>query len=140
MAKLESIIVVADDDMDDQLLIREALRDLRFSGHLHFVEDGAQLIEFLQGGCPMPVLVLLDLNMPTKDGRAALQEIKSHPKLRSIPVVMHSTSSSEEDIRFCYDHGVNTYVVKALSYEGLKENLKDLVTYWFKLAHLPSRI
>jgi two-component system response regulator len=138
MAGKKSVIVVAEDDSDDRLLITDALKEVGFPGEIQFADDGVQLIDRLVNGSPLPSLVLLDLNMPRKDGRKVLEEMKSSPRLRSIPVIVHSTSNSEEDIRFCYDRCVNSYVVKPDSYEELRENLRGIVLFWFKIARLPS--
>ena len=138
MTGKKSVIVVAEDDSDDRLLITDALKVVGFPGEVQFAHDGVQLIDRLHNGSPLPNLLLLDLNMPRKDGRKVLEEIKTNPRLRSIPVIVHSTSNSEDDIRFCYDRCVNSYVVKPDSYEELRENLRGIVLFWFKIARLPS--
>ena len=88
---------------------------------------------------PVPDLLLLDLNMPRLDGRAALQQIKSDPALQSLPVVVLSTSSADRDVAFCYDHGANSYVAKAVSFEGMVNTMRDLGQYWAETVQLPPR-
>ncbi len=133
-----SVIAITDDDSGDRILIEETLRDAGFDGQIRTAGDGSELIDSLSNGDPRPNLILLDLNMPLKDGRETLKELRSNPEWRSIPIVIHSTCSSEEDVAFCYAHGANSYVVKPSSYEKLRENMKELVGYWFRLAALPS--
>jgi CheY-like chemotaxis protein len=140
-------IVVADDDADDRLLIEDALHEARLANDLHFAKDGEELLDFLrhQGPyagmdqAPHPSVILLDLNMPKKDGREALAEIKSDPNLRRIPVVVLTTSKAEEDILRTYDLGVNGFVVKPVSFESLIEVMKGLGNYWFEIVELPPK-
>jgi CheY-like chemotaxis protein len=105
---------------------------------VQFAADGVDLIDQLSKCYARPSIIMLDLIMPKKNGRETLVELKADPRWRAIPVVVHSVSDSREDISFCYQHGVNSYVIKPKSYEKLKENLKGIVTYWFKTASLPS--
>lgn len=138
-------ILMADDDEDDRLMAKEALEEARLANSLCFVEDGEELIDYLQhrgkyaDHCkyPLPGLILLDLNMPRKDGREALREIKEDPALHHIPVVVLTTSSSEEDILRTYDLGVNSYITKPVSFEGLVKLMKVLGQYWFQIVKLP---
>jgi CheY-like chemotaxis protein len=145
--KLDQIsILVADDDEDDRLMIREALEESRVFNRLDFVKDGEELIEFLKnasarpetGENQLPGLILLDLNMPIKDGREALGEIKADPGLKKIPIVVMTTSSAEEDIVQTYDLGVNSFITKPVSFDGLVNVIKTLTTYWFSIVRLPS--
>ena len=114
-------ILVADDDADDRLMLRDALVENRLANDLRFVEDGEELMDYLlhrgrysdSQKNPLPGLILLDLNMPRMDGREALKEIKSHPELRSIPVVVLTTSKAEEDIYRTYNMGVNSFISEA---------------------------
>jgi CheY-like chemotaxis protein len=139
-------ILMADDDADDRQLTREALEDARLINDIRFVENGEELLEYLrrQGKyappveAPRPGLILLDLNMPRKDGRAVLQELKQDPDLRSIPVVVLTTSKSDEDIYRSYDLGVNSYIVKPVTFEALVDILQTLEKYWFEIVELPS--
>ena len=138
-------ILVADDDADDRLLIEDALKEARLANDLHFVKDGEELLDYLcrrgqyEGASqsPRPGLILLDLNMPRKDGREALQEIKSDSELRSIPIVVLTTSKAEEDILRTYDLGVSGFVVKPVSFDGLVEVMQCLGNYWFEIVELP---
>jgi CheY-like chemotaxis protein len=143
---LESItILMADDDADDRLLTRDALVESRLGNDLRFVEDGQELMDYLkhQGRyakqeAPRPGLILLDLNMPRKDGRQALQEIKADPDLRSIPVVVLTTSKAEEDVLRTYDLGANSFITKPVTFEGLVEIIRALGNYWFRVVQLPE--
>lgn len=138
-------ILLADDDEDDVLLTREALDENRLANRLRRVADGAELLEYLQrrgryadpADAPRPGLILLDLNMPRLDGREALREIKSDPHLRQIPVVVLTTSQSEEDIYRTYDLGVNSFISKPVTFEGLVRVMRDLGRYWFEIVELP---
>ncbi len=138
-------ILVADDDADDRLLIEDALKEARLANDLHFVKDGEELLDYLcrrgqyeeASQSPRPGLILLDLNMPKKDGREALQEIKSDSELRSIPIVVLTTSKAEEDILRTYDLGVSGFVVKPVSFDGLVEVMQCLGNYWFEIVELP---
>jgi len=138
-------ILMADDDEDDRLMAEEALQEARVLNELHFVKDGVELMEYLcyQGdynhdNAPRPDLILLDLNMPRKDGREALKEIKADPDLRQIPIVVLTTSKADEDIYRTYDLGVNSYITKPVSFEGLVEVMRHLTSYWFNIVKLPS--
>jgi CheY-like chemotaxis protein len=139
-------ILMADDDPDDCLLAQEALTEARLANNLHIVEDGQKLMDYLNkegpfqdaGKAPRPGLILLDLNMPRKDGREALAEIKSNPDLRRIPIVVLSTSKSEEDIFQTYDLGVSGYITKPVTFLGLVEVMKSLGEYWFHIVELPE--
>jgi CheY-like chemotaxis protein len=138
-------ILIAEDDPDDRLLTQRALEMSRVVNDLRFVEDGEELMEYLlhQGRytdaakSPRPGLVLLDLNMPRKDGREALKEIKSHPQLHQIPVVVMTTSKAEEDVLRSYDVGANSYVVKPVTFDRLVDLMKTLGTYWVEFVELP---
>jgi CheY-like chemotaxis protein len=138
-------ILMADDDEDDQLLAREALAENRLANPIHFVTDGEQLLAFLRNRAPYedreayprPGLILLDLNMPRMDGREALREIKADPDLRSIPIVVLTTSKAEEDILRSYDLGANSYITKPVSFEGLIEVMRSLGGYWLGIVQLP---
>jgi CheY-like chemotaxis protein len=140
------VILVADDDADDRILIKEALEENRLANDLHFVVDGEQLIDYLyhrgefanREDVPRPGLILLDLNMPKKDGREALREIKADPDLRQIPIVVLTTSKAEEDIYRSYDLGVNSFISKPVTFESLIEMMKILGKYWFEIVELPS--
>ncbi|HUA69383.1 MAG TPA: response regulator [Candidatus Saccharimonadales bacterium] len=138
-------IVLADDDADDRKLTEDAFTENRLANEFHAVEDGEELMDYLlrRGkyeslhGEALPGLILLDLNMPRKDGREALKEIKAHPELRRIPIVVLTTSKAEEDIIRSYDLGVNSYVTKPVTFKSLVELIKVLGRYWFEVVELP---
>lgn len=139
------LIFVADDDEDDCLLVREALRDWNPKADIRFAGDGQVLMDYLHScvaeisgsekSCPD--LILLDLNMPHKSGREALQEIKGDTRFKSIPVVIHSTSSDQDDINFCHAHGANSFISKSSDFQALVEKMKALGVYWFSAVSLP---
>lgn len=139
-------ILVADDDPDDCLLTQEAFRESRMSNEVHFVHNGEELMDYLRHRPPYqdrlrhprPGLILLDLNMPLKDGREALAEIKADENLRSIPVVVLTTSSAEEDIIRSYDCGVNSFITKPVSFRGLLDVVQTLGRYWLQIVELPE--
>ncbi len=137
-------ILMADDDPEDRMLAKDALEESHLANDIEFVEDGEELMDYLcrQGqyqelnGSPLPGLILLDLNMPRKDGREALAEIKANPLLKRIPVVILTTSKAEEDILRTYDLGVSGFVVKPVAFEGLVQVMKTLVQYWFEIVEM----
>lgn len=139
------VILVADDDPEDCQFIKEALLDGREPGSLRFVDDGERLMDYLRHHgeyadsrqSPQPSLVLLDLNMPRKDGREALREIKSDPALRRIPVVVLTTSQAQEDVLRSYDLGANSYVTKPVTFGALAELLQRVGSYWLETVELP---
>ncbi|MDB5181488.1 MAG: response regulator [Candidatus Saccharibacteria bacterium] len=141
------IILMADDDDDDYLLTQKALKQSKLLNTLCRVKDGEELLEYLH--CegqysdpvkyPRPGVILLDLNMPRKDGREALKEIKSDPDLRDIPVVVFTTSKAEEDIYKSYQLGVNSFITKPVTFEGLIGVMQTLGRYWFEIVELPNQ-
>lgn len=139
-------ILMADDDRDDCLLVRDAFVESRLLNDLRFVEDGEELMDYLYhrgkyaeiDSSPRPGLILLDLNMPRKDGREALEEIKSDSDLRSIPIVVLTTSKQEEDILRSYDMGANSYVTKPVTFKGLVDVMRTLGRYWLEIVELPD--
>jgi CheY-like chemotaxis protein len=138
----EVTILCADDDEDDRLLTREALREGRLRNEVVFVGDGVELLRYLRGegefaGRERPGLVLLDLNMPRMDGREALREIKTDPALRAIPVCVLTTSKAEEDVVRAYDLGVNSFISKPVTFAGLVEAMRVFTEYWLSLVDLP---
>ncbi len=139
-------ILMADDDEDDCLLAREALAESRLAfSVLHFVPDGEQLMDYLYHRgkysdfdlSPRPGLILLDLNMPKKDGREALKQIKADANLRRIPIVVLTTSKANEDICRSYDLGANSFITKPVTFSGLVEVMKTIGRYWFEIVELP---
>lgn len=141
------VILMADDDADDRLLAKDALDECSMANDLHFVEDGEELLDYLfrrgkyedMSDAPRPGLILLDLNMPKKDGREALKEIKADPELRRIPVVVLTTSKAETDIARIYELGANSFITKPVTFDSLVNLMKVLGTYWFDIVELPTR-
>jgi len=138
-------ILIADDDTDDCQMIREAFEESRLLNDLHFVKDGEELMSYLRRegkyqdpkNSPLPGIIILDLNMPKKDGREALKEIKNTPHLKQIPVVILTTSQAEEDVFKTYDLGVNSFITKPVAFESLVQIMKELGRYWFEIVELP---
>jgi CheY-like chemotaxis protein len=137
-------ILVAEDDSDDRFLLQTAFKEKGFNDKLEFVENGVELLEFLTriqddktGHDTYPFLILLDLNMPKKDGREALKEIKQHPVFKKIPIIVFTTTKNESEIKRCYELGANTYIVKPVSFEGLLKVLDNIRTYWSATASIP---
>ena len=138
-------ILMADDDADDRRLTQEAFEEGRLINDVRYVEHGEELMDYLRRAgkyappaeAPRPGLILLDLNMPRKDGRTVLKEIKNDPELRQIPVVVLTTSKADEDIYKSYDLGVNSYIVKPVTFEALVDILQTLEKYWFEIVELP---
>lgn len=136
---------MADDDADDRQMIQEALQESFLSPSLFEVENGEQLLDYLQRKgayanpelSPRPGLILLDLNMPFMDGMKALQKIKSDPELSDIPVVILTTSQSPEDIANAYRLGSNSFITKPVSFSGLLQAIRSLGQYWFDVVELP---
>ena len=143
--KTSVVILMADDDADDRELTREALAESRLANDLYFVADGVELLDYLHrrgaysrpGSAPRPGVILLDLNMPRKDGREALREIKADPVFREIPVVVLTTSKAEKDIAQSYNLGANSFITKPVTFEGLVEVMRALGKYWFEIVELP---
>ena len=139
--------LIAEDDPDDRLLIHEAFQESLVSNSIYFVEDGVQLLDYLRRQdkyvdptvSPTPDLILLDLNMPRKDGREALAEIKSDTRLRYIPVVVLTTSKAEEDIMRSYDIGAASYITKPVTFDGLVEAIRGFKQYWVQIVCLPAQ-
>jgi CheY-like chemotaxis protein len=139
------VILMAEDDADDRLLVKEALEESRVLNELRFVEDGEELLDYLYrrgkyadpDRSPRPSIILLDLNMPRKDGREALREIKADPDLRRIPVVVMTTSKAEEDIFRSYDSGASSYITKPVTFDRLVDLMKTMGQYWIEFVELP---
>ncbi|MCU0535981.1 MAG: response regulator [Hydrococcus sp. Prado102] len=140
-------ILIADDDEEDRMLTLEALEESRLANDLRFVSDGEELMDYLYrrgqfadtSSSPRPGLILLDLNMPKKNGHEALQEIKADPSLRNIPVVVLTTSKADTDICQSYNLGANSFITKPVTFEGLVEVMKALGKYWFTVVELPPQ-
>lgn len=141
------VILMADDDADDRLLAQDALAECRLANDLHFVENGEELMDYLHrrgrfqapAPAPLPGLILLDLNMPRKDGREALREIKANPEFRRIPVVVLTTSKADTDIGRIYELGANSFISKPVTFDSLVNVMKILGNYWFEIVELPFK-
>lgn len=139
-------ILMADDDADDRMLTKDAFAENHLANEMRFVEDGAELMDYLRRRgkyadkslSPRPCLILLDLNMPKMSGRECLAEIKGDPELRSIPIVVLTTSTAEEDLYRSYELGVSSYISKPVTFDGLVEAIGKFGSYWFELALLPK--
>jgi CheY-like chemotaxis protein len=139
-------ILMADDDEDDRQMTAEAFAESRVANDLRFVVDGEELMDYLKrrgkyedpASSPRPGLILLDLNMPRKDGREALAEIKADPALKSIRVVVMTTSKAEEDIYRTYDLSAASYITKPVTFEGLVDVIRTLGKYWLEIVELPG--
>jgi two-component system, response regulator len=145
-SRLPITILLVDDDEEDLLLTQQALEESRLGNDLRVAHDGEELMDYLlrQGRfsdpavSPKPGLILLDLNMPRKDGREALAEIKANVDLRKIPVIVLTTSKAEEDIFRTYDLGVSSFITKPVTFGGLVEAMRVLSQYWFEIVELPN--
>ena len=143
----EIIILYAEDDPEDRMLVEDAMEESRLVNEMHFVEDGEELMDYLyrrgkfanMSNAPLPGLILLDLNMPKKDGREALGEIKADENLKRIPIVVLTTSKAEEDILSTYDLGVSGFVIKPITFESLVSVLKTVSKYWFEVVEPPPQ-
>jgi CheY-like chemotaxis protein len=141
------VVLLADDDDEDRMLTCDALAESGLSNEICCVTDGEELMDYLHrrgkyaapAVAPRPGIILLDLNMPRKDGREALREIKSDPTLRQIPVVVLTTSNAEEDIFHSYDSGASSFICKPVTFEGLIDVMKGLSKYWFEIIELPRQ-
>jgi len=139
------LIILADDDPEDIFLIQNAFNENLFEGEIRFVNNGEELLDYLNTRgryndttlYPKPDLILLDLNMPRMDGREALAEIKRDVKLRSLPIVIFTTSNNEEDVIRSYELGANSYITKPMTFEGLIKITDALGKYWFQVSRLP---
>jgi CheY-like chemotaxis protein len=138
-------ILLADDDPDDRMLVRDALQESRSPHQLTCVEDGEELLDYLRhrgayssvDESAPPYIILLDLNMPRKDGRETLREIKADPHLRRIPVVILTTSQAEEDIARSYDLGASSFIIKPSDFATLVRLVQTINQYWFETVRLP---
>jgi CheY-like chemotaxis protein len=140
-------ILLADDDEEDRELARDALQDSRLANEMKFVVDGQDLLDYLRRegrwadpsvDAPRPGIILLDLNMPKKDGREALAEIKADDSLRRIPVVVLTTSKDEADVLSTYDLGVSSFITKPVTFGGLVDVMRTWTQYWFEIVELPN--
>jgi len=140
-------IHMCDDDPDDQLLVSDALEEARLGNPIDFTTNGKELLQYLNRedkyshliDQPLPGLILLDLNMPVMDGREVLSKLKQHDKFRSIPIIILTTSKAEADIARTYDMGVNSFIMKPVSFDSLVEMIRSVTDYWFHLVSLPPK-
>jgi CheY-like chemotaxis protein len=140
------LILIADDDEDDRMFTKEAFDENFKEKDIRFVNDGVDLLDYLRrrnkysdpASSPRPSIILLDLNMPKMDGREALREIKSDPQLRTIPVVILTTSRAEQDVLKTYDMGVNCFITKPVSFTAFVEVTRTIGHYWFDIVKLPN--
>lgn len=140
------LILIADDDEDDRMFTNEAFDENFEQNQIRFVNDGVELLDYLRrknkysnpASSPRPSIILLDLNMPKMEGREALREIKSDPKLRIIPVIILTTSKAEQDIVKTYDFGGNCFITKTVTFMAFLEVTRTLEHYWFDIIKLPN--
>lgn len=139
-------ILIADDDIEDRMLITDALTESRLKNNIQCVENGEELVQYLKNTgkfsdkkkYPQPGIILLDLNMPKKDGREALKEIKADEQLKNIPIIILTTSKAEEDILKTYNLGANSFITKPVTFIAMVEIMNALKTYWFEIVELPG--
>jgi CheY-like chemotaxis protein len=147
MKKNDISILMADDDQDDCVLVKNAFAANLIANRLSFVEDGEELMDYLYNRgrysdktlFPLPGLILLDLNMPRKDGHEALREIRADHKLRRISVIVLTTFEREEEILRSYEIGANSFITKPVTFQGLVDAIKILSRYWFEIVKLPGK-
>lgn len=144
--KKPALILLVEDDPGDQELIRRALQEGAVAHDLHVVEDGAAALDYLfcrgnhatGGDCPMPELILLDLNLPKMDGLQVLRQIRQDARLQYTPTLVLSTSQQEKDIRQCYDSGASSYIVKPVVLDDYIRLIRRIDEYWFQTVSLFS--
>ena len=140
----EIFILIAEDDADDRFLLQTAFEENGFRDRLHFVENGVEVFDFLnntlkeESAASLPRFILLDLNMPKKDGREVLKELKQNPILKKIPVIVFSTTNNEHEMRRCYELGANSYITKPNSFESLVKTVAALRAYWIETTSMPD--
>ena len=141
-----SVIVMAEDDLDDRLLVKDALAETNWEADLRFVDNGEEMMDYLShtgkyadgSSAPRPSLILLDLNMPRKDGREVLREMKNRSDLKRIPVVILTTSKADTDIEKMYELGANSFISKPIEFEALVKLMRVLAQYWLQTVELPN--
>ena len=131
-------ILLVEDNQADALLLQEALRLAEVHEPVHVVRDGESALEHLRVVTPLPKLVLLDLNLPRKDGREVLAEIRADPALHELPIIILTTSSSPPDVQFAYESGANAYIRKPLGLDELVDAAESIRDFWLRTATLPS--
>jgi len=139
----KAVILVAEDDMDDRFLLQTAFSENGDQEHLEFVGNGVEVIDYLHSAAKKgeadayPELIILDLNMPKKNGKEVLSEIKQHPVFKKIPVIVYTTTKNEFEVRRCYELGANTYIVKPISFDSLVNVVQSIRNYWLLTASIP---
>jgi CheY-like chemotaxis protein len=140
-------ILIAEDDADDRYLLQTAFSEAGYPEQIDFVENGVELLNYLNNITPedgavaikaLPGFILLDLNMPKKDGREVLKEIKQHPVFKKIPVIVFTTTKNEIEIKRCYELGANSYIVKPISFDALLKVVENIRSYWFQTVSIPA--
>lgn len=138
-------ILIAEDDADDRYLLQTAFLEKGYPEKIDFVENGVELLNYLDNVCAndmelngLPGFILLDLNMPKKDGREVLKELKQHPVFKKIPVIVFTTTKNEIEIKRCYELGANSYIVKPISFDALLKVVENIRSYWFHTASIPA--
>ena len=140
----EIFILIAEDDADDRFLLKAAFEENGFNDKLHFVENGVEVLDYLNilsqdnNEAKMPRFILLDLNMPKKDGREVLKEIKQNSFFKKIPVIIFSTTNNEHEMRRCYELGANSYITKPNSFENLIKTVAAFRSYWIHTTSIPG--
>jgi CheY-like chemotaxis protein len=141
----KTFILIAEDDADDRFLLQTAFEEKGFQDKIEFVENGVELLKYLEkirlkdsDETIYPGFIMLDLNMPKKSGREALQELKQHPVFKSIPVIVYTTTKNEMEIKRCYELGANSYIVKPARFEALLKVVEDIRNYWINTASIPN--
>jgi CheY-like chemotaxis protein len=138
-------ILIAEDDADDRYLLQTAFTETGYPERIDFVENGIEVLSYLDANYTnnhtdeksLPGFILLDLNMPKKDGREVLKELKQHPVFKKIPVIVFTTTKNEIEIKRCYELGANSYVVKPISFDALLKVVENIRSFWFQTASIP---
>lgn len=142
----ETYILIAEDDPDDRFLLQTAFEEVNSTCELKFVENGVELLDFLHAAAAserpnrFPAFVLLDLNMPRKDGREVLAELKTSDVFQAIPVIIFSTTNNEHEMKRCYELGANSYITKPSSFERLQHTVLALCDYWIQPEQVSARL
>lgn len=138
-------ILIAEDDADDRYLLQTAFTEIGYPEQIDFVENGIEVLNYLDNIYAssnleikaLPGFILLDLNMPKKDGREVLKELKQHPVFKKIPVIVFTTTKNEIEIKRCYELGANSYVVKPITFDALLKVVENIRSFWFQTASIP---
>lgn len=140
----KALILIAEDDMDDRFLLQAAFVETGDHEELVFVDNGVKVIEYLDTlaekgeDAVYPEIIIMDLNMPKKNGKEVLVELKQHPIYKKIPVIIYTTTRNEIEVKTCYELGANTYIVKPVSFESMREVVSTIRNYWLSTASIPA--